>query len=452
MSFPKYPEYKNSGVEWLENLPAHWNFLQIKRACYLKGRVGWKGLSSEEYMESGYAYLVTGTDFSSRFINWESCHWVDHVRYEDDPFIQLQNGDLLITKDGTIGKLAIVANLTKHACLNSGIFLVRPLHDLYLTEYMYWVLSSRIFSLFCDLSSCGSTIQHLYQNVFERFVFPLPSIGEQSAIAAFLDRETAKIDTLVAEQEKLIELLKEKRQAVISHAVTKGLDPSAPMKDSGVEWLGEVPEHWARIQLGKLCRQVSDGPHFSPAYVDDGIMFISARNIKVDGWSLDDAKFISEDNYKEFSKRVIPEKGDVLYTKGGTTGIARVVDIDDKFQVWVHVAVLKILQGAAYPYFVAYTLNSAGCFEQSQLFTRGATNNDLGLTRMIKIWLALPPLEEQFSIVSFLDVETDKLDRLITEAQHAIDLLKERRSALISAAVSGKIDVRNSNPEIQEAV
>ena len=122
-------------------------------------------------------------------------------------------------------------------------------------------------------------------------------------------------------------------------------------------------------------------------------MFLSARNIKVDGWSLDDAKYISEDDYVDFSKRIIPEVGDILYTKGGTTGIARVVDLDEKFQVWVHVAVLKIKREISNPQFVAYSLNSAGCYEQAQLFTRGATNNDLGLTRLIKIWFALPTID-----------------------------------------------------------
>lgn len=273
--------------------------------------------------------------------------------------------------------------------------------------------------------------------------YPVPPLFEQTAIATFLDRETGKIDALIAEQEMLLALLAEKRQAAISHAVTKGLNPDAQMKDSGIAWLGEVPEHWDRVQLGRLCTQVSDGPHFSPNYVDDGVMFLSARNIKVDGWSLDDAKYVSEEDYAEFNKRVIPEKGDVLYTKGGTTGIAKVVDLDERFQVWVHVAVLKLDKSVVMPHYVAYALNSIGCYEQSQLYTRGATNQDLGLTRMVKIFLALPPLEEQHSIIGWLDKETARLDSLKAESERAITLLKERRSALIAAAVTGQIDVRN---------
>jgi len=224
--------------------------------------------------------------------------------------------------------------------------------------------------------------------------------------------------------------------------VTKGLNPNVPMKDSGVEWLGEVPEHWLTTQLGRLCIDVADGPHYSPVYVNTGVPFLSARNIKVDRWELDDVKYVSESDCNEFDKKAVPEMGDVLYTKGGTTGVARVVDLPYRFQVWVHVAILKLRKTIADPHFIAYALNSSGCYEQSQLFTRGATNQDLGLTRMVLIQLALPPLDEQMEISSELDLSTKYLDELLSKAQDSLLLLGERRSALISAAVTGQIDVR----------
>ena len=148
-------------------------------------------------------------------------------------------------------------------------------------------------------------------------------------------------------------------------------------------------------------------------------MFISARNIKADRWSLDDAKFVSPEDFAEFSKRVVPEVGDVLYTKGGTTGIARVVDLDFPFQVWVHVAVLKVHTELVDPYYVAYALNSKPCYEQSQLLTRGATNNDLGLTRMVNIELPLPPLDAQHRAVAALDERAAKIDTLIAETEQS---------------------------------
>ncbi len=209
---------RDTGILWLPEIPEHWEIKKIKQISYLKGRVGWKGLSSDEYLETGYAHLVTGTDFKQKFIDWKNCHCIDKERYEDDPFIQLQEDDLLITKDGTIGKLAIVKNLSGPACLNSGIFLLRPRNS-YTTDFMYWVLSSDIFKLFCDLSSMGSTIQHLYQNVFEKFTMGLPSIEEQKHIVQYIEDKTLTIDNLISKAEESIRLLKERLVSLISSAV-----------------------------------------------------------------------------------------------------------------------------------------------------------------------------------------------------------------------------------------
>ncbi|MCX5042471.1 restriction endonuclease subunit S [Aldersonia sp. NBC_00410] len=277
---------------------------------------------------------------------------------------------------------------------------------------------------------------------FAQVPVPLPPPTEQEEISRFLDRETAKIDALIAKQAQLIATVREDRTATITRAVTTGLDSRVLMKASELEWIGEIPAHWTATRLGRLCRSISDGPHFSPSYVDDGVMFLSARNVKVDGWFLEDAKYISEDDYKEFSRRVVPEVGDVLYTKGGTTGVARAVDLTQRFQVWVHVAVLKLRQGLVTPDYLAYALNSSACYEQSQLYTRGATNQDLGLTRMVRIVLALPPLDEQSEIVKFLDERCGNIDALIAKATEVIETLREYRSALITDAVTGKIDVR----------
>ena len=332
MSLRRYSEYKDSGVVWLGNLPSHWVCKRVKQNTYLKGRVGWKGLTSDEYLEDGFAYLVTGTDFSQKVISWANCHCVAEERYEDDTFIHLRNGDLLITKDGTIGKLALVANLDKPACLNSGIFLVRPESD-YQTEFMYWVLSSKSFATFCDLSSLGSTIQHLYQNVFENFSFPIPSLLEQTAIATFLDRETEKIDGLIAEQEKLIALLAEKRQATISHAVTKGLNPDAPMKDSGVTWLGEVPAHWGETRLKYATKLIVDCPHETPIY-DDAGGYKVIRTADVTEGKLESCGMysVTESEYLNRIRRQALAKNDIVYGREGERwGFAALVPKDEQY-------------------------------------------------------------------------------------------------------------------------
>lgn len=444
MSFPRYPEYKDSGVEWLGEVPRHWNVDRLKRSTISAKNGIW---GDEPQQDESDIPCVRVADFDRQALRVElSEPTIRNVPKKDRVGRVLSRGDLLLEKSGggegqPVGCVVLYDDPRPAVCSN---FVARVQVAPGMNSSFWRYVHAAAYAVRLNTRSIKQTsgIQNLDASQYLDEGAGFPPLTEQTQIAAFLDRETAKIDELVAEQRRLMELLKEKRQAVISHAVTKGLNPDAPMKPSGIEWLGEVPAHWDRAQVGRVCRQVSDGPHFSPSYVDDGVMFISARNIGVDAWYLEDAKFVSEADYLEFCRRVIPEKGDVLYTKGGTTGIARVVDFEVRFQVWVHVAVLKLHRDLVDPYFLAYALNSVGCYEQSQLHTRGATNQDLGLTRMTKIWFALPPLNEQLEINDFLHRETDRLDTLAAEAQRAIDLLQERRTALISAAVTGQIDVR----------
>lgn len=440
MSLPRYSEYKPSGVEWLGEIPRSWAVQPLKYSTHIYTGNSLNDAEKKLYESSDPDCLPY---ISSKDIDWAT-HEVQYdnglrmPKEQNELKVAYRGSFLLCIEGGSAGKK--VAMLSHDVCFVNKLCCFSSEEN---NKFKYYFTQTQNFKDKFELSMTG-LIGGVATSLLKNFSIPTPSGHEQTAIANFLDRETGKIDALIAEQRRLVELLAEKRQAVISHAVTKGLNPNAKMKDSDIEWLGEVPEHWDRAQVGRVCKQVSDGPHFSPNYVDEGVMFLSARNIGVDSWHLDDAKFISEADYLEFCRRVIPEIGDVLYTKGGTTGIARVVDIEDRFQVWVHVAVLKVDHDLIDPYYLVYALNSVSCYEQSQLHTRGATNQDLGLTRMTKIWFALPPLVEQLEIRAFLHRETAVFDTLTAEANRTIALLQERRSALISAAVTGKIDVRQA--------
>lgn len=163
----KYDSYKDSIIPWIGQIPSHWGQCRLKSYNSLKGRIGWNGLRSDEFLAEGYAYLVTGQDFSGKDIKWDKCYQIEKPRYDEDPFIQLKNGDLLITKDGTIGKIATVNNLDKPACLNSGIFVMKQTKDMFEQGYLFWMLSSDLLKEFNNYTSSGTTILHLYQNVFE---------------------------------------------------------------------------------------------------------------------------------------------------------------------------------------------------------------------------------------------------------------------------------------------
>lgn len=435
-----YPKYKSSGVEWLGDVPGHWGVKRIGHTTYVKGRVGWQGLTSDEFIDEG-PYCVTGTDFIDGKINWKTSYHVDENRYHEDPYIHLREDDLLITKDGTIGKTAIVKRLSGKATLNSGIFLTRPLNNIYITDFMYWILNSKVFIGFIDLSKTGTTISHLYQNVFVRFTFPLPPLPEQKTLAAFLDRETGRIDTLIGKKKKLVELLKEKRTALISRAVTKGLDASVKLKPSGVEWLGEVPEHWVvkkaglgyAIQLGKMLQPEPSSPD------DELISYLKAVHVQWEKVEVNDLPEMWGSPNELIKYRV--SDGDLLVCEGGEVGRAGLLKGIKGITI-IQNACHRVRSNKNSVVFLLFVLEHAAGQKWFDILCNKATIAHFTGEKFAALQLPLPPLPEQQAIAAFLDRETAMIDTLVSKVDAAIEKLKEYRTALISAAVTGKIDIR----------
>lgn len=210
---------KDSGVEWIGEIPEHWDVTKIKYTTYVKGRIGWQGLRSDEFIDEGPS-LVTGTDFKNGKIDWQTCYHVSEERYKEAVPIQLKEDDLLITKDGTIGKLALVKEMPERAILNSGIFVTRPLMNQYINNYLYWNLASASFSQYIRTMETGSTIKHLYQETFVNYNYALPPKDEQESISYYLNNETQKLETIKQSMLNQISKLKEYRQSLIYEAVT----------------------------------------------------------------------------------------------------------------------------------------------------------------------------------------------------------------------------------------
>ena len=212
---------KGSGIEWIGKIPEGWDVIRLKHASWLKGRIGWQGLRSEEFIDEG-PYLITGTDFKDGHINWETCVHISEQRFNQDKAIQIKEDDLLITKDGTIGKLAIVKNCPEKVSLNSGVFIIRNNGKYkYNDKYMYYVLQSEEFSLWFDLSNSGnSTIKHLNQEGFYNFAFAYPPLPEQKAIADYLDEKCSEIDATIADKQRQLETLDEYKKSLIFEYVT----------------------------------------------------------------------------------------------------------------------------------------------------------------------------------------------------------------------------------------
>jgi len=211
---------RKSTYPWIYTLNSNWKERKIQYMTYVKGRIGWQGLTTEEYLDNGEYFLITGTDFNKEEVDWTTCHYVEKTRFDEDPYIQLKMDDVLITKDGSIGKIMQIKDLPKPATLNSGIMVTRPLKGEYIQRFFFWVLKSPVFNEFIEFNKTGSTIAHLYQRVFNNFYFPVPSISEQQQIANYLDEKTSKIRRSIELIETEIQRLEEYKKILINEAVT----------------------------------------------------------------------------------------------------------------------------------------------------------------------------------------------------------------------------------------
>lgn len=442
----KYSEYLDSELMWVREYPAHWSLTKVKYEAYVKARVGWHGLKTDDFTDVG-PYLVTGSDFKSSVISWKDCYHCDLARYEQDPYIQLQNGDLLLTKDGTIGKIALVQGLgvDEKATLNSGVFVVRPLSNGFTTEFYFWLLESTVFKKFFDYFKTGSTIVHLYQDTFVNFSYASPPLIEQTQIANFLDYETAQIDTLIDKQQTLIQLLKEKRQAVISHAVTKGLNPDAPMKDTGVEWLGEVPEHW-EVKRIKHYGKIMGGFAFkSDDFIDSGYPVLKISNVSHLQLNFDDESFLPL-SFVEKHLEYKVEENDLVFAMtrpiiSGGIKVAKIPKLEAMPLVNQRVGFLKLKSELLADFILYSSLSSSfkAQFKNNMTITNQPNISGEGIE---SVALPMPPKNELVEIVDFLNNSETVFQNLSIKSEQQVELLKERRTALISAAVTGKIDVR----------
>lgn len=285
----------------------------------------------------------------------------------------------------------------------------------------------------------------LQSEAFNTLKMPSPSIEEQQKIVSFLDTETARIDNLIAKQEKLIELLEEQRKSIISHAVTKGLNPDAPMKDSGVEWLGDVPEHWMTPSSKHLLEiPITDGPHETPNFVDDGVPFISAEAISKGKIDFDKKRgYITPELNAIYSKKYSPKIEDIYMVKSGaTTGKVAMVETTEEFNIWSPLAVFRCNKNKVLPKFLLAVFNSSHFYDALVLNWSYGTQQNIGMGVLSNIEIPCPPLKEQAEIIQHLDAQNTKFDKLISTQSQLIEKLKEYRSSIISHAVTGKIDVR----------
>lgn len=429
MSFSRYPKYKASGVEWLGEVPEHWDTRRL-------------GFYFRERRER-----VSDKDFEPLSVTMKGIvPRIDTAAKSDDGENRKKVcvGDFVINTRSDRKGSAGVSTLRGSVSLISTV--LEP-QDAVVCGFIHHLLRSVNFQEEYYRYGKGIVADLWSTNFSEmrNILLAMPPVREQLTIAAFLDYETAKIDELVAEQERLIELLKEKRQAVISHAVTKGLNPDAPMRDSGIEWLGEVPEHWEVCDLNYALSAIGDIDHYMPESVDKGVPYVMTGDLTdfASGIDFESCKQVSHNDYLKLSKRIKSSKGDVVMARYATIGTASFIDVDREFLVSYSCVTIKPNPSKALGLYIFNYFKSLVFFQGIQQQVNTNTQGNVGVNDLKKIKVTLPNLTEQAEIIEYLAFETAKFTTLTTEANRVIDLLKERRTALISAAVTGQIDVRN---------
>lgn len=424
MSLPRYPRYKDTGVMWLGDVPEHWHTCSLKRVVKLQSG---DSITGESIEEQG-AYPVYGGNGSRGYT----------TSFTHEGYFAL------IGRQGALCGNVNYANgkfwASEHAVVVTPI---KPVSTVWLGELL------RTMNL--NQYSVAAAQPGLSVDIISNLRIPLPSLEEQYCIATFLGRETSKIDALISAQETLITLLAEKRQATISHAVTKGLNPNTPMKDSGVEWLAEVPEHWAVARLGYFAT-VENGTtprRDLSEYWDGGDVPWLASGEVNQTHIYEAAEFITAQALSECSLRILPVGTIVIgmIGQGKTRGMSAMLHI----AATINQNLAAICPGPKiHGKYLLYIFNVV--YEWLREAGRGGNQAAMNCQILSALRVSLPPVNEQVEIAGYIDKKLEEMQSLSTEAEKAIALLNERRTALISAAVTGKIDVRQTVQQKQSTI
>lgn len=448
MKFKPYPKYKDSGIIWLGEIPEGW---QVKKLGFISTILSGHPFQSTEFSDDGVP-IIRMSDFADGKLKLSSVKY-----YPDDKVPSSaygQEDDILIGLSGSLENYALIQCDDLPVAINQRVGIIRNANQ-QTQKLTYWFIQSNSFSNQIRAILPETTIVNVSMSDLTSCKVSLPPLHTQIAIAAFLDAETARIDGLIKDYEDLIELLKEKRQALISHAVTRGLselvspdDPefgewSKPVKfkDSGVEWIGEIPEGWGILPLKHVVNFRSGYAFPSKAFSDEGIPVIRISNITPFGAiNFDNTKCLPS-SYRQSHKDFLIYNGDLIMAMTGAT-IGKLGKYELNREALLNQRVCAFSGSSRIiPTFLQLYLSSSGYQDYIKIIAFGGAQPNISETQLTAFPIGLPRLPEQNAIASYLDLKTTKLDSLISESQSAIELLKEHRSALITNAVTGKINV-----------
>jgi type I restriction enzyme S subunit len=428
-----YSAYKDSGVPWLGEVPEHWEIVPLSSIARPRK------VTNEGCRDLLSVYLGQGViPFSSVEEKRTNTTSEDLSKYQ-----LVEPGDFVLNNQqawrGSVG-------VSRYTGIVSPAYLVLTLDKRLDRDFADKLFSDRAMVaqyLVCS-KGVGSIQRNLYWLHLKRAVTVVPPLHEQTQIATFLDYADRRIRRYIRSKQKLIKLLEEQKQVIINQAVTRGLDPNVPLKSSGIEWLGDIPEHWEIRKLKHLSQQIVDGTHFTPTYIDEGVPFIRVKDIQSPILNLDSLRRISKEEHLTLNKRCNPQKGDLLLSKNGTIGLTRVIDWDFPCSIFVSLCLIKPRFEMIDPQFIAFAFRGGLLAKQLSETTKTTSVTNLHLEKIRDLVIPLPPLDEQQRILTVTAEELRLPEHALRTADREIFLLRQFRTRLIADVVTGKLDVREA--------
>lgn len=430
---------KDSGIPWIGEIPEGWIPKKLKFSCKLFGRIGFRGYTADDLVdESAGAITLSPTNMDGIRLDFTKCSYLSWDKYFESPEIMVEKGDVLLVKTASVGKCVYVDYLPKETTVNPQILVLKEHKDC--SKFIAYIFQTTLGDAYIDTTKGGSTIYTISQEKIGNYEFAFPPLAEQHLIAAFLDKKCSEIDSLIELQEQMIKELKAYKQSVITEAVTKGLNPNVPMKDSGIEWIGDVPEEWEVCKLKYFTLKIGSGSTptgGSEVYVNDGVKFLRSQNVYFEGLLLDDVVYIS-DEIDENMKGTRVLEGDVLLNiTGGSIGRCFYVDSTlGRANVNQHVSIIRPYNSNT-KYIKYYLQSYLGQYQVKQLQT-GGNREGLSVAAIKDFRFINCPLAEQQAIADYLDKKCGEIDELITIKQQKIESLKEYKKSVIYEYVTGK--------------
>ncbi len=442
----KYDSYKDSGVEWIGEIPSEWSVGHFKRVTK-RVEVGIAEAAVHAYVENGGIPIIRSTNIKNSEIKGEILRINEDFATRNSTKTLFEN-DLITVRTGYPGATAVITKeLDGCQCFT---MLISTLIDSVFPKFYNYLLNSSIGRTYFDLTAWGSAQKNISVPILQYTPVIIPSLGEQISIANYLDHKTAQIDDLITNKERLIQLLEEERTAIINQAVTKGLDPTVPMKDSGIDWLGEIPEHWEvlsfRFCIDILTDFTSNGSFASLAsnvtYLEEGYSrLVRLTDLRV---NLENEGLYVDENAHNFLKKSELFGGEMLIANvGAYAGLVMMMPhIEGKYTLGPNMFLLRLNQNTEFFY---HQLNAPFCSEQLKMMAISSAQPKLNKDNMRQLMVVKPPIDEQIFLVSKIKEETSRIDNLLLKIKQEIEYLKEYKTALISEVVTGKVDVRDYN-------